>query len=128
MSTANDKFNCKSPNEHKKTLIAGNNSKYLNNSPKVPNLCLVEKSSQASASIVSHPNTGGLVTNTHSRNNFKQSSDSTPISALSASGDTLKRKRGRPRILDSDSDVHGQFPDMDEEDQSGKILAYIMKP
>ena len=39
----------------------------------------------------------------------------------------VKRKRGRPRILDSDSDVHGQFPDMDE-DQSGKILAYIMKP
>ena len=127
-SSTNDKLNRKSPIEPLRNLIAGNKSKFPNNSPKLPNLSLDDKSSHVSAAIVSHQNNGGLVSLTHSSNNFKHNSDSTPISTLSVSGETLKRKRGRPKTLDSDYDVYGQFHDMDEDDNLGKVTSFRLKP
>ena len=116
-----DKSNTKFPFECKNSLGSGIGSKYINHSPKVSNLSS-DKSLYATSTIGSSSYVGGLNTVTQSAEHLKfASGNGTVLPSLAGSCDQLKKKRGRPRILDSDSDVQSHLIDIDE-DRSGIIL------
>ena len=115
-----DKSNTKFPFECKNSLGSGIGSKYINHSPKVSNLSS-DKSLYATSTIGSSSYVGGLNTVTQSAEHLKfASGNGAVLPSLAGSCDQLKKKRGRPRILDSDSDVQSHLIDIDE-DRSGII-------
>ena len=115
-----DKSNTKFPFECKNSLGSGIGSKYINHSPKLSNLSS-DKSLYATGTIDSSSNVGGLNTITQSAEHLKfPSGNGAVLPSLPGSCDQLKKKRGRPRILDSDSDVQSHLIDIDE-DRSGII-------
>ena len=118
--SAMDKSNTKFPFEVKNSLGIGIGSKYINHSPKVSNLSS-DKSLYATSTIGSSSYVGGLNTVTQSAEHLKfASGNGAVLPSLAGSCDQLKKKRGRPRILDSDSDVQSHLIDIDE-DRSGII-------
>lgn len=118
--SAMDKSNTKFPFEVKNSLGFGIGSKYINHSPKVSNLSS-DKSLYVTGSIGSSSNVGGLNTIAQSAEHLKfASGNGAVLPSLAGSSEQLKKKRGRPRILDSDSDVQSHLIDIDE-DRTGII-------
>ena len=115
-----DKLSTKFAFECKNSLGSGIGSKYINHSPKLSNLSS-DKSLYATGTIDSSSNVGGLNTITQSAEHLKfPSGNGAVLPSLAGSCEQLKKKRGRPRILDSDSDVRSHLIDIDE-DRTGII-------
>ena len=74
----------------------------------------------ASTVIASQNTSGGTVTVSPTINPLKHSIELSPISSASVGGEPSKRKRGRPRILDSDSEVYRPPCGIEEQNQQGK--------
>ena len=74
----------------------------------------------ASTVIVSQNTSGGTVTISPTTNPLKHSIELSPISSSSVGGEPVKRKRGRPRILDADSEVYRPLCGSEEQNQQGK--------
>ena len=118
--SSKDKVNTNFPFESKNNLASENNCKFINQSPKAPNLHLSDKNSLGVATICSPQSSG--ITQSAEHLNFP-SDNSATLKSLTTSGEQLRRKRGRPRTLDSDSDVHANYFDLDD-DQLGKNHIY----
>lgn len=115
-----DKLNTKFPFECKNSAGSGIGSKNINHSPKLSNLSS-DKSVYVTGTIGSSSNVGGLNTITQSTEHLKfASGNGAVLPSLAGSCEQLKKKRGRPRILDSDSDVQSYLIDIDE-DRTGII-------
>ncbi len=122
-----EKLKKRAPFEYRKETMNESNSRMLQ-SQKLPNLSLVAANSNANgpilaSTVISSQNRGGTVTVSPTLNHFKHSRDVSPVSSISMSGEPIKRKRGRPRILDSE-DLFIPFHDTEEHEQQGKYTNY----
>ena len=122
-----EKINPKSPFEIKNSPSVASNNKIINPSTKMSYISNFDKNSLASVSSGSFVNGVGIASAMQSKSHFKISPDISQGCPLPADGETIKRKRGRPRTLDTDSDVYKQFLDIEEEEQSGKIYLIIKR-
>ena len=122
---ANERGNKRSSFDAKKDIIVNENSSRQLNIQKMPNSILRTSSptsnmrSIVTSSITSSQNSGGTVTVSPTINNLKHSRDVSPVSTISIGGEPIKRKRGRPRTLDPDTDHFKPLHDTEEQDQQG---------
>ena len=129
----NDRFKKRSPLEIRKSEGIGESiSKLLPHSQKGPlsilNSSIIASTSNANtnfvptiaSTVITSQNSGGTVTISPAANPLKHSRDKTPISNLSGGGEPIKRKRGRPRILDADTDIYNPIYETEEQNQQGK--------
>jgi hypothetical protein len=122
---ANERGNKRSSFDAKRDIVNENSIRQIY-SQKIPNSILRTSSPTSNvrpivaSSITSSQNSGGTVTVSPTINSLKHFRDLSPVSSISIGGDQIKRKRGRPRILDSDTDLFEQLHDTEEQDRQGK--------
>ena len=129
----NDKANKRSSLELRKPeVITENSSRSLLQSQRGPssisNSSLIASSSGSNvvsgpivaAAVITSQNSGGTVTVSPTANPLKHIRDVSPICSISIGGEPIKRKRGRPRILDPDTDTYKPFCGTEEQNQQGR--------